>query len=220
MERALIIGNSGGIGAAVAASLAARGVSVTGLSRREHGLDVTDQASVDEVLNRQDGPFGLVFVASGVLAPEGGQPEKTLDQIDADAMAEVMAVNAIGPALILRHAPRFLPREGRCVVAVLTARVGSIGDNGMGGWYAYRASKAAANQIVHTAAIEIGRKRKEAVVVALHPGTVATPFTQAYPGHRNVGPEAAADNLLRVIDGLTPAENGGFFDWAGEAVPW
>ncbi|SNS25008.1 SDR family NAD(P)-dependent oxidoreductase [Tropicimonas sediminicola] len=220
MERALIIGASGGIGAALASALVTRGVSVTGLSRREHGLDVTDQASVDAVLARQEGPFDLVFVASGILAPDNGQPEKALDQIDAGAMREVMAVNAIGPALVLRHAPRLLPRDGRCVVAVLTARVGSIGDNGMGGWYAYRASKAAANQIVHTAAIEIGRKRKEAVVVALHPGTVATPFTQAYPGHRKVAPEAAAENLLRVIDGLTPADTGGFYDWAGEVVPW
>ena len=105
-------------------------------------------------------------------------------------------------------------------MAVLTARVGSIGDNALGGWYSYRASKAAANQIVHTAAIEIGRKNKSAVVVALHPGTVATSFTQDYPGHKKVAPEEAAENLLRVIDGLDRDDNGRFFDWAGKDVPW
>jgi NAD(P)-dependent dehydrogenase (short-subunit alcohol dehydrogenase family) len=219
-ERALIIGASGGIGAALSRALAARGAEVTGLSRSTHGLDVTDQASVDRVLGALDGPFDLILVASGILAPEGTAPEKTLDAIDATVMARTFAVNAIGPALVLRHAPRLLPREERSVAAVLTARVGSIGDNRMGGWYSYRASKAAANQIVHGAAIEIGRKRKEAIVVALHPGTVATPFTAGYPGHEKVTPDAAAANLLRVIDGLTPAQSGGFLDWAGAEVPW
>jgi NAD(P)-dependent dehydrogenase (short-subunit alcohol dehydrogenase family) len=219
-ERALIIGASGGIGAALSRALAGRGAEVRGLSRSTHGLDVADQASVDRVLGALDGPFDLILVASGILAPEGHGPEKSLDAIDAAVMARTLAVNAIGPALVLRHAPRLLPREGRSVAAVLTARVGSIGDNRMGGWHSYRASKAAANQIVHGAAIEIGRKRKDAVVVALHPGTVATPFTAAYPGHDKVTPDAAATNLLRVIDGLTPAQSGGFFDWAGKAVPW
>ena len=148
------------------------------------------------------------------------EDEKSIDQIDAAAMAEVITVNTIGPALVLRHAPRLLAQEGRPVVAVLTARVGSIGDNALGGWYSYRASKAAANQIVHTAAIEIGRKNKSAVVVALHPGTVATSFTQDYPGHKKVAPEEAAENLLRVIDGLDRDDNGRFFDWAGKDVPW
>ena len=220
MERALIVGASGGIGQALAAGLNARGVAVTGLSRRADGLDVTDQASVTRAMGRLDGVFDLVVVATGILAPEGGAPEKSLSAIDAAAMARVMAVNAIGPALILREVPRLLPRDGRSVVAVLTARVGSIGDNALGGWYAYRASKAAANQIVRTAAIEIGRKRKEAVVVALHPGTVETRFTEGYPGHRKVSASEAAGNLLAVIGGLTPAQSGGFFDYSGAEVPW
>ncbi|SFB85267.1 SDR family NAD(P)-dependent oxidoreductase [Tropicimonas isoalkanivorans] len=220
MQRALIVGASGGIGAALQRVLADRGYDVVGLSRTLDGLDVTDAASVDRVLGAQEGPFDIILVASGILAPEGGTPEKSLDQIDAAAMAHVMAVNAIGPALVLRHVPRMLPTDARSVVGVLTARVGSIGDNGLGGWYAYRASKSAANQIVRTAAIEIGRKHKQAVVVALHPGTVATPFTKAYPGHRKVAPHEAAENLLRVTDGLTPAESGKFFDWAGKEVPW
>jgi NAD(P)-dependent dehydrogenase (short-subunit alcohol dehydrogenase family) len=220
MERALVIGASGGIGSALAAELARRGVDVVGVSRSRDGLDVTDPASVERVLGALDGPFGTILVASGILAPETAAPEKSLDAIDAGHMARTLAVNAIGPALILRHAPRLLPREGRSVVGVLTARVGSIGDNRMGGWYSYRASKAAANQIVHGAAIEIGRKRKQAIVVALHPGTVETPFTSDYPGHRKVAADAAAANLIDVLSALTPEQSGGFYDYAGKAVPW
>jgi len=220
MDRALVIGASGGIGSALASELAARGADVTGLSRSGDGLDVTDPASVDRVLGALEGPFDTILVATGILAPEGDMPEKSLDAIDAKDMARTLAVNAIGPALVLRHAPRLLPRERRSVVGVLTARVGSIGDNRMGGWYSYRASKAAANQIVHGAAIEIGRKRTHAVVVALHPGTVETPFTAEYPGHRKVAPDEAAQNLLNVLEHLKPENSGGFYDYAGEAIAW
>lgn len=220
MENALVIGASGGIGAALSGALRARGAAVTGLSRSDDGLDVTDPASVARHLGALDGPFDLVIVATGILAPEGAGPEKSLDAIDAEVMSRTLAVNTIGPALILANLPRLLPQEGRSVTAVLTARVGSIGDNKMGGWYSYRASKAAANQIVHGAAIEIGRKRKEAVVAALHPGTVATPFTASYTGHKKVAPDEAAANLLEVIGGLTRAQSGGFFDYAGKEIPW
>ena len=220
MDRALVIGASGGIGSALASELAARGADVTGLSRSGDGLDVTDPASVDRVLGALEGPFDTILVATGILAPEGDMPEKSLDALDAKDMARTLAVNAIGPALVLRHAPRLLPRERRSVVGVLTARVGSIGDNRMGGWYSYRASKAAANQIVHGAAIEIGRKRTHAVVVALHPGTVETPFTAEYPGHRKVAPDEAAQNLLNVLERLKPENSGGFYDYAGEAIAW
>ncbi|NNF25492.1 MAG: SDR family NAD(P)-dependent oxidoreductase [Rhodobacteraceae bacterium] len=219
-NNALIIGASGGIGAALSDTLRARGATVTGLSRSGDGFDVTDAASVARHLGALDGPFDLVIVATGILAPSGTSPEKSLDAIDAEAMARTLAVNTIGPALILANLPRLLPRETRSVTAVLTARVGSIGDNKMGGWYSYRASKAAANQIVHGAAIEIGRKHKEAIVVALHPGTVATPFTASYPGHKKVAPDQAAANLLDVMDGLARAQSGGFFDYAGKEIPW
>ncbi|MEO3388187.1 SDR family NAD(P)-dependent oxidoreductase [Mesorhizobium sp. CAU 1741] len=219
-SQALVIGASGGIGGALAVELSARGLEVTRLSRSGNQLDLASQSSVDRLLSPLDGPFDIILVAAGVLAPGGGRPEKSLAEIEAEAMLEVMAVNAVGPALVLRHVPRLLPRHGRCVVAVLTARVGSIGDNRMGGWYAYRASKAAANQIVHTAAIEIGRKNAQAIVVALHPGTVDTAFTQAYRQHPKVSPETAARNLIDCISGLRPEDTGGFFDYAGKPVPW
>lgn len=219
MKRALVIGASGGIGAAVAQELEARGFDVTGLSRSRDGLDVTDAASVGRVLGGLEGPFDLVFVAVGTLAA-GGAPEKSLAAIEADRMVEVYRVNAVGPALILAQVERLLPREGRSVVAVLSARVGSIGDNKIGGWHSYRASKAALNQIVRGAAIEIGRKRKGAVVVALHPGTVATSFTANYPGHKKVEAAQAASDLCDVLQGLEAEQSGQFYDYAGKAIAW
>jgi len=220
LNRALVIGASGGIGAALCAHLSERGSAVTRLSRAADGFDITDPSRVKAAMDGLEGPFDIVLIASGILAPEGNRPEKALSEIDADSMARVMAVNAIGPALVLRHLPQLLPTKDRSVVGVLTARVGSIGDNRLGGWYSYRAAKAAANQIVHTASIEIARKRKNAVVVALHPGTVQTPFTEDYPAHRKVPAEEAASNIVSVLDQLTPEDSGGFFDWKGKPVPW
>ena len=221
MQEALIIGTSGGIGKAVADALTARGTVVTTLSRSEDGFDVTDPASVASGLGKLDGPFDLIFVAIGVLAPKGLNPEKSLAAIDASAMAETVAVNAIGPALIFQHAARLLPKDRRSVTAVLSARVGSIADNQIGGWHSYRASKAAANQIIKGASIEIKRSHKQAIVVALHPGTVETPFTASYAGrHKMVTATDAASNLLGTIDGLTPDQTGSFFDYAGVEIPW
>ena len=221
MENALIIGASGGIGAAVALALENRGVAVTRLSRRGDGFDVTDPASVDAHLGALAGPFDLIFVAIGILAPEGSSPEKALSAIDAGTMAQIMAVNTIGPALILRHVPRLLAKDGPAVTAILSARVGSIGDNQIGGWHSYRASKAALNQIIRGAAIELGRSHKQAACVALHPGTVETPFTANYAGrHKTMPAPDAAAHLLAVIDGLTPAQTGRFFDYAGAEVAW
>lgn len=212
MERSLIIGATGGIGAALAAAAAG---DVVGVSRCVDGLDLTDGASVGRVLGRVDGVFDRIVIATGAL----GVPEKSLAAMDADAMAKVFAVNTIGPAMVLREVPRLLAPAGR--VAVLSARVGSIGDNRIGGWHSYRASKAAMNQIVRGAAIELARTHKGSVCVALHPGTVATPFTAKYAGrHRTVSADEAAANLWRVIKALSPDQTGGFFDYAGEVVPW
>lgn len=218
--QALVIGASGGIGAAVCAALAQRG-NVLGLSRRDDGLDVTYEASVARVMGGVDGLFDLIFIATGALEIAGARPEKTLRALDAGTMAAQFALNAVGPALVLKHAVRLMPRDRPCRVGVLSARVGSIGDNGLGGWYSYRAAKAALNQLVHTAAIEIGRSHPQAILACLHPGTVATPLTAVHGAvHAVVPPEVAATNLLAVLDGLTPAESGGFFDWAGKPVPW
>ncbi|WP_397542867.1 SDR family NAD(P)-dependent oxidoreductase [Roseovarius salis] len=221
MDKALIIGASGGIGAAVSEALVARGVAVTGLSRRDDGIDVTDESSVEEVLGRVTGPFDLVFVATGALELNGQGPEKSLKHLSAETMLAQFRLNCVGPSLVLKHARGLLPRDRRCVFAALSARVGSIGDNGFGGWYSYRTSKAALNQMIRTGAIELARTHRQAVCVALHPGTVETPLTEKYArGHPTVTPQEAAQNLLAVIDDLTPSETGLFFDWRGERVPW
>ena len=137
------------------------------------------------------------------------------------AMRKVFDINTIGPALIAKH---FLPKmrkNAKSVFAALSARVGSIGDNRLGGWYSYRASKAAANQIVHGAAIEIGRKRKEAVVVALHPGTVATGLSEPFAAERDrFTPAQSAGKMLAVLERLTPDDSGGFFAYDGSPIPW
>ncbi len=219
--RALVIGASGGIGAAIATELEARGAEVVRLSRREDGLDVTDEGSVRRVLSRVEGPFDLALVATGALEIGGHGPEKALRSVTPEGLAAQFALNAMGPLLVLKHALPLLPREGRTVFAALSARVGSIGDNGLGGWYSYRAAKAALNQLLKTASIEIARTHPDAVIAALHPGTVRTRFTEKYLGrHPAVVAGEAARNLLGVIDGLTPEDTGGFFDWAGKRVPW
>ncbi|MGB3247136.1 MAG: SDR family NAD(P)-dependent oxidoreductase [Sulfitobacter sp.] len=221
MARVLIIGASGGIGAALAQAYALRADEVVGISRSGDGLDLTDEASVEAVLGRVEGPFDRVIVATGALEIDGAEPEKTIKSVTQKAMMDQFALNAVGPALVLRHVVRLMDKNRPCLVAVLSARVGSIGDNRLGGWISYRAAKAAVNQIVHTAAIELARSHPQSICVALHPGTVATPFTEKYVGrHPTVAPAEAARNLLSVMDNLGPDQTGQFFDWAGKAVPW
>ncbi len=221
MHNALIIGASGGIGAALAGTLAARGAQITALSRREHGLDLTDESAVARVLGELTGLYDLIFVATGALELGPHKPEKSLRQVAPDALAAQFALNAVGPVLVLKHALRLMPKDRPARFAALSARVGSIGDNALGGWYGYRAAKAALNQLLHTAAIEVARSHPQAVVVTLHPGTVDTGLTEGYRGgHAAMPPAEAAGHLLRVLDGLTVADTGGFYDWQGVRVPW
>lgn len=219
--RALVFGATGGIGAALCAGLEARETDVTRLSRSKDGLDLREEATIETAAAALDGPFDLIFDATGALEIDGHKPEKSLAALTPEAFAAHFAINAIGPALLIKHFHRHLARSGPSRFATLSARVGSIGDNRIGGWTSYRAAKTALNQIVRCAAIEIARKRPEAIVVALHPGTVETALSADYTGHnRSVTPETAADNLLGVLDDLTPADTGGFFAWDGAPIPW
>lgn len=221
IRQALVVGATGGIGAALAEELARRGAGVTALSRARDGFDVTNENAVEAGLARLDGPFDLIFVATGALELNGKGPEKSLKELEPRALVDQFAVNCLGPALVLKHARHLMPRRERAVFAALSARVGSIGDNGKGGWYSYRVAKAALNQMLHTAAIELARTHREAIVAALHPGTVATPLTEKFVGdHPTVSPAEAAGRLLEVVEGLKPAQSGGFFDYAGREIPW
>jgi NAD(P)-dependent dehydrogenase (short-subunit alcohol dehydrogenase family) len=218
-KHALVIGASGGIGQALTVELEDRGDVVTRLSRQQDGLDITNEKDVYEKLGRLQSKFDLVIVATGILSGSGG-PEKSIRALSAEEMAMLFAVNAIGPALVLKHAKQLFRRDERAVFAVLSARVGSIGDNTLGGWYSYRASKAALNQLLRTASIELKRTHKQLICTALHPGTVATEFTSNYPNHATVQPQQAAKNLVNVIEQLSTKDSGHFFDWVGKEVPW
>jgi NAD(P)-dependent dehydrogenase (short-subunit alcohol dehydrogenase family) len=222
---AIVFGASGGIGAALAAELERAGITTHGLHRRsDPAIDLLDEATIAAAAARiaGSGEHRLMIDATGFLHGGGHQPEKALAQIDAAHMAHAFAVNAIGPALLMKHFLPLMPKGGRSVFATLSARVGSIGDNRTGGWFAYRASKAALNQIVRTAAIELHRRRPEAICCALHPGTVDTglsaPFAKA--GLRVRSPQDAATRLLAVVDRLDTSDNGRFFDHEGADIPW
>jgi NAD(P)-dependent dehydrogenase (short-subunit alcohol dehydrogenase family) len=219
--RTLIIGVSGGIGAALMQAAATAGDEVVGLSRHDHGLDVTDEASIERHLGALNGPFDRIIVATGALEIAGAGPEKSLRSLDPAVLAAQFALNATGPALVLKHALRLMPRDRPARFGVLSARVGSIGDNRLGGWYSYRAAKAALNQLIHSAAIEIARTHPQAVVACLHPGTVATQFTQNYDTKYDKStPNAAATALMAVLDGLSPDQSGGFYDATGTEIVW
>ena len=225
---AVVIGATGGIGAAVLAQLRANSpfTQVIGLSRSTlPALDLLDEASIQACAQHIGNlalPVRLVVDATGTLHRDGMQPEKSWQQLNVAQMAHAFAINAIGPALLMKHFLPLLPKSGKSVFASLSAKVGSIGDNRLGGWYSYRASKAALNQLVHTAAIELRRRAPEAICVALHPGTVATALSSPFAktGLEVQTPAESAAKLLAVVDRLTAADSGGFFSHDGSTLPW
>jgi NAD(P)-dependent dehydrogenase (short-subunit alcohol dehydrogenase family) len=189
-------------------------------------LDVRDERSIAAAAER----FGtaterahLVINVAGVLHGPTFGPEKKLTQVEPDALRAVFEVNAFGPLLVAKHFHRFLRHGERAVFASLSARVGSISDNRLGGWYAYRSSKAAQNMLTKTLSIELSRLAPESIVVGLHPGTVDTelskPFQRNVPADKLLSTEQSASSLLAVLDGLTPAATGRVFDYRGEEVP-
>lgn len=224
--RNLVIGASGGIGAALANALDQRdpGVKTLRWSRRQTpGFDLLDERSIEALADELAGAeLGVVIDATGFLHGEGFMPEKSWRELDAAHLAHAYAVNTIGPALLMKHILPRLPRKSRSVFATLSARVGSISDNRLGGWHAYRAAKAALNQLVRCNAIELARRAPEAICVAMHPGTVSTrlsePFAKSGLDVRD--PAIAAGQILDVIDGLDAADTGGFFDHKGETIPF
>ncbi len=225
---AVVIGATGGIGSALYRQLESTGqfAQVMGVSRSSSpSLDLTQEASIAEaaaMIAAQPHDLRLVIVATGILHGGPRPPEKTWRELDPEAMAHAFAINATGPALLMKHLLPLLPRHGKAVFAAVSARVGSIGDNKLGGWYAYRAAKAALNQFIHTAAIELARSRPEACCVALHPGTVATRLSSPFGkvGLDVQTPDEAAERMLSVIEGLKASDSGGFFDHKGLPILW
>jgi len=234
--RAVVIGASGGIGSAVSRLLLDDpGVSeVLAFARRPIGtvaspklrtgrLDFADEDSIASAAEAAD-TVDIVFVATGLLHGPGITPEKNWRSLDPEVLATLFQVNTIGPALVAKHFMPRLPRRGRSVFAAISAKVGSIADNRLGGWYGYRAAKAALNQIIRTTAIELARTRPDALCVALHPGTVDTdlskPFQAGVAEGKLFPPEVSAAHMLAVLNGLTPADSGGLFAWDGQRLPY
>lgn len=236
--QAAIIGASGGIGRAMVAQLQARGEidQIYALSRSGTAFDSAKVRALSVDLQDEDslrsaaatvseaGATDLVVITSGLLSDSDLlKPEKSLRQQDRTAFEQVFAINTIGPALVAKHFIPIMPRKGRAVFAALSARVGSISDNHIGGWHAYRASKAALNMLIRNYAIEQARRNDQFIAVSLHPGTVDTalskPFQSGVPAEQLFSPAQSANYLLTVIDKLTPAASGKAFDWAGKEIP-
>ena len=229
---ALVIGAGGGIGAALVAGLQASQAfaSVLALGRSTTPrLDYSDEASLQTAAQQvaehcaaSGQALRLLVVATGFLHGDAGQPERSFTTLDAAYLQQVFAINTLGPARVMKHFLPLMARQGRCVAGFLSARVGSMGDNALGGWYGYRASKAALNQLVKTASIEMTRRNKYSVCVALHPGTVATALSQPFAktGLTVRPPEEAAADLLRVLAGLQAGDTGALIDHHGEKLPF
>ena len=222
--RALVIGAGGTLGTAFCEQLEqdphCAGVRALG----RHTVPELDLERPETIASAatelaSEAPYQLIVHAAGLLHRDGIKPEKSLSAIEPEALQTVFQVNALGPAMVLRH---FLPLlDPMGAMAMLSAKVGSIGDNRLGGWYAYRASKAALNMLVKTAAIELARTRPQSRLLSLHPGTVISGLSQPFRGASSARPaDVAAAQLLTLIDQLTPADSGHFFAYDGERLPW
>lgn len=227
---ALVVGASGGIGSALVDHLRAdpRAAHVSTLSRRDDGLELTDEATIEAAAERLAatavttyGPLHLVIDATGALEADGTPPERSWKRLDPAAMHAAFAVNAVGPALLFKHLHPLLAPEPGVVFATLSARIGSIGDNRLGGWMSYRVAKAALNQVVRCASIELGRRIPGSIVLALHPGTIETALTRPYARGRYTHTAAeCASNLMAVIDARTADDTGSFWAYDGSPIPW
>ena len=219
-QNAIVIGAGGGIGRAMVDALTEEGIAVRSFARPQ--IDLLDEASLAGAAASVTCNPTLIFVATGLLHAGDQGPEKSLRDLDPAWLQRNFAVNAIGPALIAKHFLPLLPKGERCVFAVLSARVGSISDNRLGGWYGYRASKAALNQLIRTTAIEMKRVNDRAIVVGLHPGTVDTPLSKPFQGNvapsQLFDPSRAAVQLMDVIDGLTVRDSGNVIAWDGTTI--
>jgi NAD(P)-dependent dehydrogenase (short-subunit alcohol dehydrogenase family) len=233
IKRAVVVGASGGIGGAIATALTDKGVTVCALSRNgvtadrrllAGTIDIEKEASIADAASalRLEGPIDLVLVATGLLHAEGLAPERTYRQVSSASFDRYFAVNATGPALVAKHFLPLLRKDGPSVFAALSARVGSISDNRLGGWYGYRASKAALNMIIKTLAVELARTHPLAACVALHPGTVATglsqPFQRGVQADRLFSPDIAAQHLLDVIAKVSTSDSGSILAWDGTNI--
>ena len=223
--RALVIGSSGSIGSAFMALLQQDPSceEVIGIHRKsDHPIDYQDPESIKTCVQAlsSKAPFQLIINTIGVLHTKDWMPEKKLEDLHLDQLMELMKINAIGPALTIQHFSKLLDQKNS-VMVTLSAKVGSIADNRLGGWYSYRASKAALNMLIKTAAIEFGRTKPNTALIALHPGTVNSRLSQPFRGEQIGRPALdAASDMLRLIRRLGREDSGCFFSYSGEKLLW
>ena len=220
--RALIFGASGGIGLAFSKFLENKlGIeNVIKLSRSFNGFEISDEEKILKFSGSIEGSFNLIINAIGVLQTTEIGPEKTINAVKQKSMIDIMTINAIGPALLLKNFSKKLDKTKFSVFVNLSARVGSITDNRLGGWISYRSSKAALNQIIKTSSIEINRRNKNAICVGLHPGTVKTRFTEKFQNTtETISPEESVEMMMKVIESLSVDDNGYCFAYDGKVIP-
>ena len=226
---ALIIGGTGSIGSAVANELKSKNfTNIISLSRSSKpSLDLLDESSIQEAaafIKKKSKPISLLFDATGILHDEdlNQMPEKTYKNIDFLFMKKNFEINVMGPALIIKHFLPLLDTEQKSIFSTLSAKVGSISDNRYGGWYSYRASKAALNQIIKTTSIELKVKNKNAICVAIHPGTVTSKLSKPFQKNnlKIQSKEESAKNIVQILENLQLADSGSFLNWDGSEIRW
>ena len=220
--RALVFGSSGGIGLAFSKFLENKigTENVVKVSRSVDGFEISNEENVLKFSESIEGSFNLIINATGVLQTTEEGPEKTINVVKQRSMIDIMTINAIGPALLLKNFCKKLDKTKFSVFVNLSARVGSITDNRLGGWISYRSSKAALNQIIKTSSIEINRRNKNAICVGLHPGTVKTRFTDKYQKNtQTISPEVSVEMMMKVIESLSINDNGKCFAYDGSVIP-
>ena len=220
--RALVFGASGGIGHAFSRFLEDKLSSeyVVNVSRSFDGFEISDEEKIFKLSESIEGSFNLIINATGVLQTTEEGPEKTINVVKQKSMIDMMTINAIGPALLLKNFSKKLDKTKFSVFVNLSARVGSITDNRLGGWISYRSSKAALNQIIKTSSIEINRRNKNAICVGLHPGTVKTRFTEKFQNTtETISPDESVEMMMKVVENLSVDDNGYCFAYDGKVIP-
>ena len=220
--RALVFGASGGIGQAFSRFLENKlgSENVVKISRSFDGFEISDEEKILKFSESIEGSFNLIINATGVLQTTEEGPEKTINVVKQKLMIDMMTINAIGPALLLKNFSKKLDKTKFSVFVNLSARVGSITDNRLGGWISYRSSKAALNQIIKTSSIEINRRNKNAICVGLHPGTVKTRFTEKFQNTtETISPDESVKMMMKVVENLSVDDNGYCFAYDGKVIP-
>ena len=220
--RALVFGARGGIGQAFSRFLEDKlgSENVVNVSRSFDGFEISDEENILKFSESIEGSFNLIINATGVLQTTEEGPEKTINVVKQKSMIDMMTINAIGPALLLKNFSKKLDKTKFSVFVNLSARVGSITDNRLGGWISYRSSKAALNQIIKTSSIEINRRNKNAICVGLHPGTVKTRFTEKFQNTtETISPDESVEMMMKVVENLSVDDNGYCFAYDGKVIP-